>query len=373
MVNNKTNKYNKDNKHNKKIKSTNHTQRRRSNKKGGKAVASGSYGCVFRPPIKCENGEIVPSTHVSKLMYNDKSVIKEMEEMDKVTEIIKTIPNNDKYFLVMDTTICNPDKLTNEDLNSFDEKCDLFTENGITSKNVNSNLNQLKIITMLDGGMEVDDYIYNLILNPVEKEKYILFIKINSSLIELLNNGIVPINKNGLNHMDIKGNNMLVDSMGHVRLIDWGLAVKNNGIAIPSDVTNHTMHFNNPFSNLFYNNYLKQWLPKEYSKIKASPQFYNSTSGQSELLKLIAVNMVNVVIEQNQSSGHYQSIVSILHYIYKIYAVDNGYNTVDYNVLIQTTIIEYIQAVLLAYVDDNGNFKDVEYFYDVFTKNTPRL
>ena len=33
------------------------------------------------------------------------------------------------------------------------------------------------------------------------------------------------------------------------------------------------------------------------------------------------------------------------------------------------TMIEYIQAVLLKYVDDNGNFNDTKYFYEVFTKN----
>ena len=339
------------------------------NKNGGEAISAGSYGCVFKPSIKCANNEPIKTNQVSKLMYNDESVIKEKEEMDNVKEIIKTIPNNEKYFLVMDTSICDPDKLTDEDLKSFDEKCDLFTENGITSKNVNSNLKNLKLINMIDGGIDIDDYISNLLLIPIEREKYISFMKINSSLIELLNNGIVHINKNGLNHMDIKGNNMLVDSLGHVRLIDWGLSSKNDGVNIPDEVTDHTFHFNNPFSNLFYNNFLKEWLPLEYKKIKASSKLYNSKSGQSELLKIVAVNMVNQTINYKQTGGHYTVIVSILHYIYKIYALDNGYNTIDYNVLIQTTIIEYIQSILLAYVDDNGNFKDVEYFYDVFSPN----
>ncbi len=74
--------------------------------------------------------------------------------------------------------------------------------------------------------------------------------------------------------------------------------------------------------------------------------------------------MVNAVIEYNKTSGHYTSIISILHHIYKIYAIDNGYNTVDYNVLTQNTIIEYIQSILLTYVDDNGNFDDNKYFYE---------
>ena len=112
-----------------------------------------------------------------------------------------------------------------------------------------------------------------------------------------------------------------------------------------------------------------EWLPLEYAKIKASSSLYNSKSGQTEILKIIALNLLNHIINYNKTSGHYKTIISILHYIYKIYAVDNGYNTIDYNVLIQTTIIEYIQAVLLSYVDDNGNFKDVDYYYDVFSKN----
>ena len=346
-----------------------HRKNGKYSKKGGEAIAAGSYGCVFRPPIRCNTGEEPKRTHISKLMYNDETVIKEKEEMDKVKEIIKTIPNNDKYFLVMDTTVCDPGVLTDENLKMFDEKCDLFTEEGINSRTVNTNLAKLKLINMPDGGMEIDDYIQNLLLSTNKLEKYTSFIKINTSLIELLNNGIVPINNTGLNHMDIKGNNMLVDSVGRVRLIDWGLASKNDGLTVPRELTNHSLHFNVPFSNLFYNNHLKEWLPKEYAKIKASSKLYNSKSGQTELLKIVALNLVNHIIEYNKTSGHYKTIISILHFIYKIYALDNGYNTIDYNILIQTTIIEYLQSVLLAYVDDNGNFKDVDYFYEVFAKN----
>ena len=65
----------------------------------------------------------------------------------------------------------------------------------------------------------------------------------------------------------------------------------------------------------------------------------------------------------------YDENKEVLHNIYKIFAVDNGRNTIDYNVLAQNTVIEYIQMVLLKYVDDNGKFSDIQYFYKVFTKN----
>jgi hypothetical protein len=39
-------------------------------------------------------------------------------------------------------------------------------------------------------------------------------------------------------------------------------------------------------------------------------------------------------------------------------------------VLSYNTIIDYIHAVLIStYVDDDGNFNDVKYFYEVFQKN----
>jgi len=86
-------------------------------------------------------------------------------------------------------------------------------------------------------------------------------------------------------------------------------------------------------------------------------------------LKIVAVNMINESIEKT-SEGHYDYITStILHKIYKIYANNNTYNRVDYNVLSSNVLIEYVHAVLLKYVDENGNFKDIAYFYDVFSKN----
>ena len=79
--------------------------------------------------------------------------------------------------------------------------------------------------------------------------------------------------------------------------------------------------------------------------------------------------MINKSIEKT-SEGHYDYIISgILHDIYKIYAVKNTYNRLDYNVLSYNVLIEYVHAVLLMYVDENGNFNETKYFYDVFVKN----
>ena len=57
------------------------------NLKGGEAVGRGSYGCVFRPALKCKgfNGDL--DKYVSKLMCNEEAN-NEMQEIDNISNII---------------------------------------------------------------------------------------------------------------------------------------------------------------------------------------------------------------------------------------------------------------------------------------------
>ena len=47
----------------------------------------------------------------------------------------------------------------------------------------------------------------------------------------------------------------------------------------------------------------------------------------------------------------------------------NEYNRIDYDMLSTNVLVEYVEAVLLKYVDEDGKFNDASYFYEVFTKN----
>ena len=354
---------------NKTYKKKNTSKKKQSHKKtrGGRAIDAGSYGCVFDPPLKCADKSIeYNSNNISKLMYKRDAIL-EMEEMEKVRKFIKNIPNNDKYFIVANTSSCTPGLITDkEDLLSFDKKCGLFTKHGIDSYNVNDQLSKLELINMPNGGLSIDNFVLEFLNKP---QKYNSFIKLNNALIQLLNNGIVPINKMGFNHFDIKAGNILFSSDGNARLIDWGLAGGNDGIVVPEVIKDRSIAFNMPFSDIFFNSYVKEWLPDEFKRIKASPMFKNKNDGQSELLKVVAVNLINKSIQET-SEGHYDYLIkNILHDIYKIYADRNIYNTLDYNVLTYNVIIEYIQAVLVKYVDENGNFNDARYFYEIFAPN----
>jgi serine/threonine protein kinase len=336
---------------------------------GGKAVDAGSYGCVFKPAIKCANPSSVPydSKSISKLMYSEDTEA-ELIEMAKVKKFISTIPDKEDYFLLSNTYPCKPNQLNEEDLSTFDRKCRLFTKRGITRENVNQNLNKLSLLVMPNGGLNIDKFIQAILELP-EKDMYPMFINLNKSLIKLLTNGIVKLNEKGFNHYDIKSGNILMGEDGHARLIDWGLAGENDGVHVPETIQDRSIAFNMPFSGIFFNNFVKKWLPVEMNAIKGSNNLKNKTAGQAELLKIVAVNMINESIN-NTSEGHFNYITeNILHDIYKIYAVKNEYNRIDYDMLSMNVMVEYVQAVLLKYVDEYGNFNDANYFYEVFTKN----
>ena len=345
-------------------------QRRKKERKtkGGKAIDAGSYGCVFNPPLKCsDDAAMYNPKNITKLMYKEDTE-SEIVEMAKVKKFIEHIPNKENYFLIANTSVCSPGNLGKDDLIGFDKECRLFTKRDINSSNVNSNLHRLALLNMPNGGLNIEKYIVKLVQLP-EKEIYRKFIRTNTALIELLVNGIVPLNAMRFNHNDIKAGNILMSEDGHARLIDWGLAGENDGIHIPETIQNRSIAFNMPFSDIFFDNFVKKWLPEAFKQIKGSSQFHDNTSGQSELLKIVAVNMINKSIEKT-SEGHYDYIMNtILHDIYKIYAIKNMYNRLDYNVLSNNVLVEYVHAVLLTYVDENGHFNDTKYFYEVFTKN----
>ena len=124
----------------------NKTYKKTKKRFGGKAVDAGSYGCVFKPAIKCASPQPVPydSKSISKLMYSEDTEA-ELIEIAKVKKFISTIPNKEDYFLLSNTYPCKPNPLNEEDLSTFDRKCRLFTKRGITRENVNEKLNKLSM------------------------------------------------------------------------------------------------------------------------------------------------------------------------------------------------------------------------------------
>ena len=232
----------------------------------GQAIAAGGFGCVFRPAIKCDTqaDRVKQEQHnyISKIMKN-RYADDEMEEVNRFLPVIKTIPNNKNYFLLDGIFKCRPANLTSSDKKNLNVKCGNLTREGIRENNINNNLSRIQALNIPDGGVSVRKTMEDLATKLVrkDKEQERRFGHLNNSLIRTLKNAIVPMNKRGIIHCDIKGDNMLVkqENLGsgepYVKIIDWGLGGKFNPsdrTVIPDAVKNRPIQFNVPFGVILF-------------------------------------------------------------------------------------------------------------------------
>ena len=89
--------------------------------KGGKIIASGGFGCIFKPALKCEDSDIRETNKISKLMLT-KNANEEYNQIKKFNTVLNSIPNYEKYFLLDNFTLCKPEQLTKEDLSNYTKK-----------------------------------------------------------------------------------------------------------------------------------------------------------------------------------------------------------------------------------------------------------
>ena len=114
---------------------------------------------MFDPALKCQDNKNRAKNKISKLM-TEKHAIQEYEEINKINERLDKIPNYQDYFLVYDATLCRPDKLSESDLRDFNDKCTALPKDDITKANINTKLDEIMVLNLPNGGLPVDDYIY---------------------------------------------------------------------------------------------------------------------------------------------------------------------------------------------------------------------
>jgi len=220
---------------------------------GGKAIAAGGFGCVFRPPLKCSSrqssrGSSTRKKHlVSKLMTSD-NASDEYNELMRFLPILERIPKYEHYFLLPET-LCDPVKLTPSDLVNFDSKCRNLTRRNITKSNINTQLNKLKMIQLRDGGLDLEKFIFDGVLD-IDKVEII-----NEEIIRLLTKAVKPMNDNGLFHLDLKAANIMINDKDKAKIIDFGLSceVKDRKV-IPEYICYRPLQYNLPFMNIIFNN-----------------------------------------------------------------------------------------------------------------------
>jgi hypothetical protein len=356
-INNKNNKK----KYNKTIK--------KSRQDGGKVITSGGFGCLFDPPLKCIDDTTITSPftdnsnkrYVTKLM-TEKNAQSEYDEIQILNNKLQTIPNYTNYFLINDFSICRPQRLTNEDLDNF-KKCTALKKKDITKENINKSLDKLLMLNMPYGGISVE----NFLLENFTNNNLIL---LNNSLIDLLVNGIIPMNTLGIYHGDIKDSNILVSASEtelDAKLIDWGLTFeyKMGQQGFPKKVYRRPFQFNVPFSVILFNT--------EFIKMYTDfLQNNNSVSIDNYSIREFVINYI-FTWNEIRGPGHLSAINDIIRKMElgKLPAVSKTKikdHIIEYD-FTYYYIIEYITHILIRFTNKNGEFNIVDYFENVFLYN----
>jgi serine/threonine protein kinase len=329
--------------------------------KGGKVIGSGGFGCVFDPPLKCLNSRKREKNKISKLMI-EKYAVSEFEEITNIKEKLETIPNYEDYFLLNDINICKPDKLTKNDLVHFKDECKALPKNDITKENINNSLDQLMLLNMPHGGIPIDDYIYdNGSFNKIHT--------LNLRLIDLLNNGIIPMNKKNIYHSDIKDSNVLVKDENNViktRLIDWGLCVeyeKNDNEPFPRTWRNRPLQFNVPFSVILFTD---DFVEKYTSYLEKHRDL------DHEDLRPFIIDYIHYWIEK-RGAGHYKFINEIMTMLFG-HEINSISGEEKDKVIESQFTMTYITNYLIEVVENYTRFREDgtlnmrEYLNEVFIK-----
>ena len=239
----------------------------------------GGFGCVIHPPLNCKHGPTTNKNMVSKLQLA-KDAEHEMKQIHTVKKLCnKKIPNCDE-FVTTDAKICDP--IFPRKKKQTKIKCPLlenhFLDTSTQSKKHRSlryqkkpktKKTQLKIINQPFLGLNLQRYLRQ----KANFENPQTFLVINNSIIRLYQYFVHPLNENNFYHNDIKTHNIMVDSHGTFRLIDWGLS---NKILFANRFVS-----NRPYNYILLSNYflekietLKREGPLYPGKVKQQIQHY---------------------------------------------------------------------------------------------------
>lgn len=335
-------------------------------KNGGKVIASGGFGCVFRPALMCKGQTIREKDKITKLMIK-KYAIEEYEDVIKYSHILKKIPFYHNFFLIDGFHLCDPAPLNNEDIKYFNEKCTALPKKDINKTNINSSLDQLLALNMPDGGLALDDFLS-------KSGSYHNIVNINDTLINLLLKGIIPMNKNHIYHCDIKDSNILVQKNKnelYTRLIDWGLSTiynPNNSHRLPKTWQNRPFQFNSPFSIIIFSD---KFLIKY--QLFLNKQKINNANPKEELKKFI-VNYIYYWLKE-RGNGHFKFINAIMNKLFFTNIPPNITEKKEKNRFIIEKytipiITDYIYNILIHFTEKSNN-KDIDfrnYLNNVFIK-----
>jgi serine/threonine protein kinase len=329
---------------------------------GGKVLASGGFGCVFTPALKCERESKRAIGKVTKLM-SEKHAIEEYEEINSIKTKLDSIKNYTSYYLIYDVTLCKPAKLTPSDLKEYTNKCTALPKDKITKKNINTNLEKIMALNIPNGGLPVDDFLY-------KNGSYAKIYQLQNKLVDLLKNGIIPMNEKNIYHCDIKDSNILVDESSSdlkTRLIDWGLSTEYKPFInqpFPKSWRNRPFQFNVPFSVIIFSDFF----------IEKYKIFINNGGNykDEDEIRPFVVDYIIFWMEE-RGAGHYKFINEIMYNLFSnsLSIPENNKPKVIETEFTMNYIVNYIVNILKKYTKfrSDGSINLREYLDNVFIKN----
>ena len=337
---------------------------------GGSVIDSGGFGCIFKPALKCNPAYSIIGSKtndengISKLLYY-KHGNEEYNFIKNIIPYLSQIPNHEHYFFTKNISLCQPSTINETDLKDFHTNgCDyVLNKKNIKRSKINQNLDKLLILNMPYGGKSLQDFIGEYIFD-IEK-----MIHINDKMVELLVNGILPMNRLGIYHSDIKASNILVnieDKHLRARLIDWGLSYKYTTDQDMINIIGRPLQFNLPFSCILLNDAFMKYYA---DKIKENPNL-NKTQLYSILRKYI--------YSYSKNQKHLNHIHSVFHKMYGspdfIKTLKTKNKSIQSKLQIKKKaihseyIIKYLYEILIHFTR-NGEFEIKRYLEEIYLHN----
>jgi serine/threonine protein kinase len=187
---------------------------------GGKLFDQGVYGCIFTPPLECENKSQNPSEESSNSTILSKLILAPAANQEwTIMKKIQKIPLWKNYFVVSESSPCIPAPIQ-KDKNITD--CKVLD---------NYSLSNFRIINLPYAGTPLTTYRINI--NTFDFMAFITHFIEAGALLNLF----------GIVHRDIHQGNILIDNEQIPRIIDYNLSILVNQ-PITIDKLKHKYNFN---------------------------------------------------------------------------------------------------------------------------------
>lgn len=346
-------------------------------KDGGKAIASGGFGCVLRPAMKCDGEKSRVPNAISKILIK-RYGIEEMDEIKQVKQLVKNIPNYDKYFAVTNYKLCKPGNLNSEDKINFNSKC--VRPLGVKADKFNSVKDNFRLIISPDLGIDLSST-FQLIFSQVSDDNIFKYLaKMTRTCMNTLENGVAKLQAEGFYHSDLKPQNLMTNfdpkdldkSFEYVKVIDFGLAR-------PKDATDKDINtaflFNAPYTTLLWSRHFGNII--EYNLIDELDFILQDKYFKDRWAKLTthqehADFLLNLINTHIKSRVNYIFKSNIHHsgFIKRIYNDIIVKHKIDKNKSIETVISKYLEEAIRTNIKFNKEYTSVSVDYSKIWNST---